>query len=175
MSRAFIAFYMGDYDRDTQHLSTLEHGAYFLLLKHCWVHGSIPLSLSDRAQIAKIPTQKWYKIHAKLDAFFDERGRQKRATIEIEKAERTSTRQAMAGHRGAGKRWGKDSHGYTMANGHGHGQGDGHGMAIKKEDITTTTSVAAREGSAGEPVSKPVIPVTPELAATIQKKWGSRC
>jgi uncharacterized protein YdaU (DUF1376 family) len=175
MSRAFIAFYMGDYDRDTQHLSTLEHGAYFLLLKHCWVHGSIPVENSSRALIAKLSEQKWRKIRHKLEPFFDDQGRNKRATKEIERAEKTIIRQTMAGYRGASKRWGKDSHGYTMANSHGHVPSDGHGMAIKKEDITTNLSVAAREGSAREPVSEPVIPVTAELAATIQKKWGSRC
>jgi hypothetical protein len=116
-------------------------------------------------------------MSTKINAFFDDQGRQKRASIEIEKAEKLSTRQAMAGHRGARKRWGKDSHGVAAANGHGHAPSDGHGMAIKKEDITTTVSVAAREGSPMEPGSKPAIKVTPELAATIQKKrWGtSRC
>jgi uncharacterized protein YdaU (DUF1376 family) len=175
MSRAFIAFYMGDYDRDTRHLSTLEHGAYFLLLKHCWVHGSIPVENSSRALIAQLSEQKWRTIRDKVNPFFDSEGRNKRATKEIEKAEKLSTRQAMAGHRGARKRWGNHSHGVATANSHGHGSSDGHGMAIKKEDITTSLSVAAREGLPGEPVSKPVIPVTAELAATIQKKWGSRC
>jgi uncharacterized protein YdaU (DUF1376 family) len=144
MSRAFIAFYMGDYDRDTRHLSTLEHGAYFLLLKHCWVHGSIPVENSSRALIAQLSEQKWRTIRGKVNPFFDSEGRNKRATKEIEKAEKLSTRQAMAGHRGARKRWGNHSHGVATANSHGHGSSDGHGMAIKKEDITTNLSVAAR-------------------------------
>jgi uncharacterized protein YdaU (DUF1376 family) len=176
MSRAFIAFYMGDYARDTMALSTLEHGAYFLLLQHCWVHGSIPCAPDSRAKLAKVSLRQWYKIRANIDPFFDDQGRNKRATREIEKAEKTSTRQTMAGHRGATKRWGSDGHGVAMANSHGHGRGDGHGMAIKKEDITTTTSVAAREGSAMEPVAKPVTTVTAELAASIQKKrWVGQC
>jgi uncharacterized protein YdaU (DUF1376 family) len=166
---------MGDYDRDTQHLSTLEHGAYFLLLKHCWVHGSIPVENSSRALIVKLSEQKWRTIRHKIEPFFDDQGRNKRATKEIEKAEKTSIRQTMAGHRGATKRWGSDSHGYTMATSHGHAASDGHGMAIKKEDITTTSSVAAREGSPVEPASKPGIPITSELVATVQKKrWVSQ-
>jgi uncharacterized protein YdaU (DUF1376 family) len=175
MSRAFIAFYMGDYDRDTHHLSTLEHGAYFLLLKHCWIHGSIPLDHLSRGIICKLSSKKWHAIRHKIEPFFDDQGRNKRATKEIEKAEKTSTRQTMAGHRGATKRWGHDSHGHTMANSHGHTRSDGHGMAIKKEDITTTTSAAAREGSAMGPVEKPAVPVTPELVSTIQKKRWVQC
>ena len=175
MSRAFVAFYMGDYARDTGHLSTLEHGAYFLLLQHCWVHGTIPVKPDSRASLAKISLRQWYKIRANIDPFFDEQGRNKRATREIEKADKTSIRQTMAGHRGADKRWKHDSHGMAMANGHGHRQSDSHGMAIKKEDITTTTSVAAREGSAMEPASKPAIPVSAELVAKIQKnRWSQR-
>jgi uncharacterized protein YdaU (DUF1376 family) len=143
MSRAFIAFYMGDYARDTGHLSTIEHGAYFLLLQHCWVHGTIPCKPDSRAKLAKVSLRQWYKIRTNIDPFFDDQGRNKRATKEIEKAEKTSIRQTMSGHKGANKRWGKDGHGYTMANSHGHAPSDGHGMAIKKEDITTTTSVTA--------------------------------
>ena len=172
MSRAFIAFYMGDYDRDTGHLSTLEHGAYFLLLKHCWVHGSIPLDQLSRGIICKLSGKKWHAIRHKLEPFFDEFGRNKRATKEIEKAEKTMTRQTMAGHRGAAKRWKHDSHGQTMVNSHGHGSSDGHGLAIKNNPTTSSSSLSAREGSAADPA----FPVTPELAATIQKKrWVSRC
>ena len=172
MSRAFIAFYMSDYARDTGHLSTLEHGAYFLLLQHCWTHdGAIPVCQKARAALAQVPRSTWYRIRTNIEPFFDEHGRQKRAVQAVEKADKLILKQAMAGHRGAAKRWGKP---ITTANGHGHMtvaiKKHGHGVAIKKEDITTTTSVAAREGSAMEPVAKPVIPVSAEFVATIQKK-----
>ncbi len=179
MSRAFIAFYMGDYDRDTHHLSTLEHGAYFLLLKHCWVHGSIPIEPKKRAIIANMTLRKWNIIAPTINVFFDSHGHNKRATREIEKAEKLSTRQAMAGYRGAQKRWKKDGHGIATANSHGHAPTDGHGIAIKKEDITTTYSSAAREepaveNSAMEPAApaagsaekKPKLAASPALLAS---------
>jgi len=91
---------MGDYDKDTQHLSTLEHGAYFLLLKHCWIHGQIPLEQEKRANIARMSMKDWKKIAATINAFFGEDGSQARATEEIEKAEIVRMRRAVAGQRG---------------------------------------------------------------------------
>jgi uncharacterized protein YdaU (DUF1376 family) len=170
MSRAFIAFYMGDYQKDTQHLSTLEHGAYFLLLQHCWTHGSIPCHNQGRAQIARVSPQMWVHLRPKLEPFFDEQGRQKRATKEVEKADKTRLKQSVAGYRGAEKRW---RGGMAMANGVGPISGTGHGVAIKKEDITTTYSSAAREepaveNSAMEPAAPPAgsAEKKPKLAAS---------
>lgn len=100
MSRAFIAFYMGDYDRDTQALSTLEHGAYFLLLKECWVHGCIPLEPARRAKIAKLSLRDWTRIAPTIDQFFDGDGRNKRATREIEKADTAMLQRAIKGRKG---------------------------------------------------------------------------
>jgi len=46
MSFAFVPFYTGDYYRDTRHLSMLQHGAYRLLLDHCWdQRGPLPLDI----------------------------------------------------------------------------------------------------------------------------------
>ena len=100
MSRAWIAFYMGDYDKDTQALSTIEHGAYFLLLKQCWVHGSIPQEAAKRANITKMSLRDWNKIAPTINSFFNEDGTQKRATKEIEKAEQIRLKRAIAGQLG---------------------------------------------------------------------------
>jgi uncharacterized protein YdaU (DUF1376 family) len=100
MSRAWIAFYMGDYQKDTNRLTTLEHGAYFLLLQECWTHGSIPLDPAGRAAIAKMPLKAWLKIAPAIDPYFQDDGTNKRATREIEKAEIVRTRRAIAGQRG---------------------------------------------------------------------------
>lgn len=100
MSRAFVAFYMGNYQKKTQHLETLQHGAYFLLLQHCWVHGAIPLEPASRAAIARMTLPAWKKVAPIIDRFFDAEGRNKRATKEIEKAERVSLKRAMAGQKG---------------------------------------------------------------------------
>lgn len=103
MSRAWIAFYMGDYQKDTNRLTTLEHGAYFLLLQECWTHGHIPAGADDRAAITKMSLKDWNKIADKIGGYFNDDGTQKRATKEIEKAEATRLRKAVAGHLGGSR------------------------------------------------------------------------
>jgi uncharacterized protein YdaU (DUF1376 family) len=44
MSFAYLAFYTGDYLRDTRHLTPLKHGVYMLALMYCWdSRGPMPL------------------------------------------------------------------------------------------------------------------------------------
>jgi uncharacterized protein YdaU (DUF1376 family) len=102
MTLSFIGFHMGDYQRDTQQLPLEGHGAYFLLLQHCWTHGHIPLDDDARAAICKVPVQRWRKQLAPLvSGYFDANGENKRASVEIAKAEKLRLRQSMAGHNGA--------------------------------------------------------------------------
>ncbi len=91
---------MGDYQKDTASLTTLEHGAYFLLLNECWQHGRIPVEPSKRASIAKMSLKEWKKIAPSIDPYFNEDGSNKRASREIEKAEIIRTRRAIAGQKG---------------------------------------------------------------------------
>ena len=100
MSRAWIAFYIGDYLKDTQALTTEQHGAYMLLLMECWQKGRVPLDAASRASIARVPLPRWKKISAPIDAFFAADGTNKRATAEITKAELVSLKRSIAGAAG---------------------------------------------------------------------------
>ncbi len=100
MSRAWIAFYMGDYQKDTNSLTTLEHGAYFLLLNECWQHGKIPMEPAKRAAVAKMTLKEWKKVAPSIDPFFNDDGTNKRASREIDKAEQIRLKRAIAGQRG---------------------------------------------------------------------------
>lgn len=100
MSRPWMPWYIGDYLRDTAHLTTEQHGAYLLLLAHCWQHGRIPISQSERAAVTKTPLRRWRLMSEPINKFFEADGTQKRVTQELEKAETVTIQRRMAGTRG---------------------------------------------------------------------------
>lgn len=55
----WMRFNVGDYLSDTMHLSTFQHGIYFLLIMHYFKRGELPLEESGLARIAKIPMFQW--------------------------------------------------------------------------------------------------------------------
>lgn len=179
MSRAWIAFYMGDYLKDTQALTTEQHGAYMLLLMECWQKGSVPLDASSRAAIARMPLQRWKKICAPIDAFFEEDGTNKRATAEITKAETISTKRAMAGAAG-GRRSGiskaiaRGQQSKVEANAIAKRQqiglqtplqNGGNCEATHNSKFINTSFVAAREGVEDKPLS----PETNRLLESLER------
>jgi len=170
---------MRDYQRDTQQLPLEGHGAYFLLLQHCWTHGRIPAEDASRAGICKVSVQRWRKQLAPLVAgYFDANGENKRATAEIARAEKIRLRQAMAGHKGgleaAKRKAAKKETIQATAK-----PRSSHGEAIKREDITTTFVGTAREAApvdnsaaesaapaAGSAGKQAKLAASPELLAT---------
>jgi len=66
MSRkpAQLPFFPDAYHRDTTHLTTEEHGAYFLLLMAAWGTPDCSLPNDERrlAALAKLPLPKWRKL-----------------------------------------------------------------------------------------------------------------
>ena len=65
----WMPIYLGDYIKDTRHLSLEEHGAYFLILSELWVKdGFIPLKTLPR--IVGSPSN-WEDIWDILKGFFD--------------------------------------------------------------------------------------------------------
>lgn len=75
MSKHYIEFYVGDYMRDTGHLSMIEDGAYFRLLKHVWSTGKlIPKDPAEYYRIARAFTEEERKATDKiLGEFFIEK------------------------------------------------------------------------------------------------------
>lgn len=62
---------VGDYLRDTMHLTCAQHGAYLMLIMHYWMKGQ-PLPDDDRilAAVTKNSLQVWRKISPTLRDFF---------------------------------------------------------------------------------------------------------
>lgn len=63
----FVADYLGD----TSHLTTLEHGAYMLLIMSYWQRGKALSADSKRlASIARVPADEWAAIEPAIAEFF---------------------------------------------------------------------------------------------------------
>lgn len=74
MSRkpSHIPLFPDAYLRDTTHLTTEEHGAYFLLLMAAWgtEDCSLPNDEKRLAALAKLPVARWRKISATVLEFW---------------------------------------------------------------------------------------------------------
>lgn len=84
--RVWMQFNVGDYVRDTRHLSTLEHGAYFLLIMRYWEDGGLPDNEILLARYAGLTAEQWAQSRDVLAAFFHDGWRHRRIDDEIAKA-----------------------------------------------------------------------------------------
>lgn len=67
-----MPFYVADYLADTTHLSTLEHGAYCLLLMSMWrAGGTLPDDDAKLAKFARMTSAQWARVRATVMHFFD--------------------------------------------------------------------------------------------------------
>jgi len=72
MGNPWFPFYMGEYLRDTQHLSTLEHGAYLKLIIHYYAtQEPIPNDDELLRQITCLTKHNWKKISLKIKNLFE--------------------------------------------------------------------------------------------------------
>jgi uncharacterized protein YdaU (DUF1376 family) len=104
----WMPLYIGDYMGDTMHLSTLQHGAYMLLLMHYWRNGPLPNDDRKLAQIARTEDRAWRSIGPVIREFFSVNGdgtlHQKRMDWELRRWTEISGKRSDAGKLGgAGK------------------------------------------------------------------------
>ena len=107
MTRHWMPIYWGDYTKKTQHLSTLEHGAYLLLIAHYWNTGE-PIADNDEVlrRITRTTTKQWKMIASTIRGFFiieDGLMRHQRVESELQTALGVSTSQSSK----AELRWNK--------------------------------------------------------------------
>jgi len=93
---------VGDWQRDTSHLTVSEEGAYFRLCCHYWSAGRLPDDERDIQRIAKIyDNRNWARAKPRLQAFFHNGWQHKRIDEDIAKAAAFSAKQvdnAKASH-----------------------------------------------------------------------------
>lgn len=104
----WMPLYVGEYLADTMRLTTLQHGAYLLLIMAYWRSGEpLPDDDEDLAAITKLPLKDWQRMRAKIAAFFmvgDGVWRHKRVNKELDKAEGKTVQQSEAGKASAAAR-----------------------------------------------------------------------
>lgn len=96
--------HIGDYRRDTNHLTSSEHGSYLLLLMALWTAGGqLPMDPAVLARSAGVTPRRWGKLSKTLLPFFASDGKvmiHKRLLLELERATETlaaSRDKALAG------------------------------------------------------------------------------
>lgn len=113
MSFPWMSMYWAEYLGDTGHLSTIEHGAYLLLIAHYWTTAK-PLPDNDvlLARITRMSPQEWSNAKALLQDFFSiESGmwKHKRVEEELDLARQRYEKRSSAGRKGGkAKRKAKD-------------------------------------------------------------------
>ncbi len=109
----YMPLYVADYLADAAHLSTLEHGAYLLLIMTYWQKGdNLPSSDERLARIARVTLDEWLMIRNTLAEFFivtPEGWFHKRIQQELNKVEDKSEKARAAGKASAERRLNKRS------------------------------------------------------------------
>lgn len=68
----YMPLYIADYLSDAAHLSTLEHGAYLLLIMTYWQRGeALPADDKKLARICRLGPREWAKVRPAICEFFE--------------------------------------------------------------------------------------------------------
>lgn len=67
----YMPLYVADYMSDAAHLSTIEHGAYLLLIMTYWQRGeALPADDKKLARICRLGPREWGRVKGVLSEFF---------------------------------------------------------------------------------------------------------
>lgn len=99
MSHAWMPLAIDDYLADTRHLTTLEHGAYLLLIMRYWQKAGLPEDDRMVQRIAGLSDAQWAESRDVLASFFDAGWRHARIDAELEKAAEIIEKRKSAANR----------------------------------------------------------------------------
>jgi uncharacterized protein YdaU (DUF1376 family) len=138
-----MPFYVADYLADTGHLSTVEHGAYLLLIMHYWQSGGLPADDKKLARITRLSPREWAAVKDTIAGFFDANWRHSRIDHEVANAEDKISKRSAAGKAGAAAR-------------HGNRTGNRTTNASQPQPQPQTPSTVSKETSEGRSRASPV-------------------
>ena len=108
---AWMPLWIGAYLADTMSLTTVQHGAYFLMLMAYWrEQKALPDSNEELRSITKTDKSEWKKMRPTLEKFFrigDGVWWHKRVEAEMAASRERSSKAAAKAKAGADARWGK--------------------------------------------------------------------
>ncbi len=96
----WMPLYVADYLRDTRHLTTLQHGAYLLLIMEYWSKGKLPSTDAERARVTAMTPKQWLSNRLTLAALFEPDWRHPRIDRELAKANDLRLKRAVYGAKG---------------------------------------------------------------------------
>lgn len=143
MAKPWMPIYWGDYLRDTQDLTTLQHGMYLLLIAHYWQHDGLPDDEAKLARISKTSLHQWKSNCLAIASLFLDGWKHKRIEAELEKHRTISEKRALAGFKGGTSSRGKNNVTRMISQAIAKQRGD-----IPHKYITSTESGTAREEEA---------------------------
>jgi uncharacterized protein YdaU (DUF1376 family) len=104
-----MPLYIADYLADTGHMSTVEHGAYLLLIMHYWQNSGLPSDDAKLARVCRLPLKQWMEIRPTIADLFGLDWHHGRIDSELAKAEDTISKRSAAGKAAAYARHNKRS------------------------------------------------------------------
>ena len=107
MRRPWMPLYVGDYLAKTSHLTTIQHGAYCLLIMHYWANEGLPTTDRELMAIARMTEGEWLSNCHAIAKFFTKDWHHNRVDEELCKAEKTISARRLAGMKGANVRYGR--------------------------------------------------------------------
>ncbi|MHB2265683.1 YdaU family protein [Aliihoeflea sp. PC F10.4] len=98
--RPWMKFFPADYIADTTHMTTVQHGAYLLLIMHYWRNEGVPDDDQMLSRVTGLSMTEWRKMRPIIREMFNEGWRHKRIDRDIREAKEAYERRAKAGRKG---------------------------------------------------------------------------
>lgn len=156
-------------DKNTLAMSTLEIGAYCLLLFVCWAENGLPDGAEDLADIARLPLKQFQPMwERRIERCFTKRedGKwiHKRLEKERQKQAENRAKRQSAGAKGAEARWQTDSKAIAMPS-------DGNGKRMANDGLSDFSLQIATKDKDPANAAKPILEQFKDL---VEFKGGNR-
>lgn len=167
MSNHWMPIYIGDYHRETRHLTAEQHGGYLLLLMEYWTRGALPDDDAQLARMAGMTGAQWRRNRSVLQELFVDGWKHPQLDTEMERAAEISAKYTARGKKGAEARHkkvetekaqsfqdGRDASSNPQA-GLKHHNSQSQSQSYKKEREDAPSAPPSQDNSSRKTPSKP--------------------